>query len=45
MKRQEKGYAKSVEKIYEQRASVKTNFRNFVLTISTLNMCHVLKDG
>ena len=48
--RQEKSYAKSMEKIYINiykciyNASVESGFQNFVRTISMLKMCYVTED-
>ena len=48
--RQEKSYAKSMEKVYinvynnANNASVESGFQNFVRTISMLKMCYVTED-
>lgn len=48
--RQEKSYAKSMEKVYinvynnANNASVESGFQNFVRTISMLKMCYVMED-
>ena len=50
MFRQEKSYAKSMEKVCinvynnANNASVESGFQNFVRTISMLKMCYVMED-